>query len=116
MFRSSRYALMGLIVGLMFCSSPCHAQMTTRDLIGVVTDGHHEPLKGAIVQVQNGVTSTVVSYITGVDGRYSFQRLDGHTDYRFWATYRGQQSKVEKLSEFDSDKPKVANLIVQPKN
>jgi hypothetical protein len=115
MFQRLRYMPMALMVYLVLCSLLCHAQMTTRDLTGIVTDAHHEPLKGAVVQVQNGVTSTVVSYITGVDGHYSFKRLDGETDYRFWATYRGQQSKVEKLSHFDSDKPKVANLIVQPK-
>lgn len=89
--------------------------MTTRELTGKVTDGHNEPLRGAVVQVQNGVTASIISFITGEDGRYTFKRLDGQTDYRFWATFRGQKSKVENLSKFDNDKPKVANLVVQPR-
>jgi hypothetical protein len=103
-----------LIFGLFFAAVLCSAQMTTRNLSGTVTDGHNEPLKGAVIQVQNGVTDSVVSYITGPDGRYTFKHLDGETDYRLWVLFRGQRSKVRKLSMFDSDKPKVINFVLRP--
>jgi hypothetical protein len=75
----------------------------------------NEPLKGAVIQVQNGATTSMISYIIGRNGRYTFKRLDGQTDYRLWARFKGQQSKVRKLSQFDSDKPKVIDFIIRPK-
>lgn len=105
----------GAIVAFCFGTALCGAQMTTRSLSGVVTDGHNEPIKGAVIEARNDVTTSVVSYITGRDGRYAFKRLDGRTDYRLWARYRGQQSKVRKLSRFDSGKPKVVDFVVRPR-
>jgi hypothetical protein len=103
------------IIGLFFVTVLCCAQMTTRNLSGTVTDGRNEPLKGAVVQVQNGVTNSVISFITKRDGRYRFKRLDGQTDYRLWVRFKGQQSKVRKLSQFDSDKPIVIDFIIRLK-
>jgi hypothetical protein len=86
-------------------------QMGTRNLSGTVTDHHSEPLKGAVVQVENSVTMGVVSYITTRNGKYDFKHLDGDTDYRVWVNFRGRKSKVRQLSEFDSNRPKTINFI-----
>jgi hypothetical protein len=103
------------IIGFFFLTGLCAAQMTTRGLSGTVTNGHNEPLTGAVIQIQNGATTSVISNITGRDGRYTFKRLDGQTDYRLWARFKGQQSKVRKLSQFDSDKPKVIDFVIRPR-
>lgn len=105
-----------LCFSLFFFPLVCSAQRTTRSLTGTVTDGHHEPLKGAVIEVQNGNTTGIISYITGANGRYSFRRLDGETDYRLWASFRGRHSKVRNLNQFDSDKPAVIDFVLKPQN
>ena len=106
---------MGTSFSLLLFTVLSSGQMTTRSLTGTVTDGHHEPLKGAVIEIENDVTETVVSYIAGVDGRYSFKRLNGQSEYRLWATYRGKRSKVRRLSQFDSDRPKIVDLVIKPR-
>ncbi|WP_407641094.1 carboxypeptidase-like regulatory domain-containing protein [Bryocella elongata] len=86
-------------------------QMGTRDLIGTVRDRQHEPLNGAVVQLQIGETTNIASYITNPDGTFHFRHLDDETDYRLWATFRGHKSKVRKLSQFDSHRPKTMDFV-----
>ena len=88
------------------------AQRPLRNVNGIVTDQHRVPLKGAVVQVRNVETNGVMSYITGVDGRYSFKRLDGDSDYRIWAKVHGRQSKAKNLSLFDPSKAKTINFTI----
>ncbi len=111
-------ATMTFVLLYLFCAPSVLAQHTLpqhtqRDLTGTVTDRHHEPLKGAVVEVHDEATDAIVSYITDRSGRYSFKRLDGETDYRVWATYRGQRSQVRKLSQFDTKKVKTLDLVIQ---
>jgi hypothetical protein len=84
-------------------------------VIGIVSDQHGIPLKGAIVEVRNLDTNAVVSYITGLDGRYSFKRIEGDTDYRIWANVHGHKSKTKNLSVFDASKPKTINFAISLK-
>jgi len=97
---------------LLLCSAVAAPQMATRKLSGTVTDHQHEPLNGAVVQVENGVTLGVVSYVTTRDGKYTFKRLDAHTDYRMWVKFRGRQSRVRQMSQFDSNRPKTINFVL----
>jgi hypothetical protein len=108
-----KIVIMMIAMSLWLCTSPAFAQHTLRNLTGIVTDPHHEPLKGAVVEVHNDDNDSVVSYITGRSGRYSFKRLDGETDYRVWATRNGQQSRTKKLSQFDANSAKTINLIIR---
>ena len=64
------------VAAIVLSTSSLQAQYERRNLSGIVVDRHHEPLRGAVVEAQNLATQTVVSYITGRDGRYSFKRLD----------------------------------------
>jgi Carboxypeptidase regulatory-like domain len=107
-----RLPALGFLTFLFLSSALAAGQMGTRNLSGTVTDHQHEPLKGAVVEVENGVTLGVVSYITNRDGKYSFRRLDGDTDYRLWVTFRGRRSKVRHLSQFDSNRPKTINFAL----
>ena len=94
-------------------SLPAPAQNTFRDLSGTVTDQHHEPLSGAIVEVQDDANKTVMSYITDKTGHYDFHRLSSRTDYYFWATYRQHRSDSHYLSEFNSKTAPVVNLTIK---
>ena len=92
---------------------PASAQPTHRDLVGTVTDRHHEPIAGAVVQVHDENTGTVISYITSRSGRYTFQRLSGDDNYTVFATYRGVRSKTRFLSKFDSNPQRYIRLVIK---
>jgi hypothetical protein len=102
-----------IVISPWFCPPAASGQHTLRNLTGTVTDGHHEPLKNAVVEVHNEDNDSVVSYITGRSGRYSFKRLDGDTDYRVWATHNGQESRKKKFSQFDTNPAKTINLTIR---
>ncbi|WP_263374546.1 carboxypeptidase-like regulatory domain-containing protein [Granulicella aggregans] len=101
-----------LLTFLSLWSALAVAQFRTRDISGTVTDHQHEPLRGAVVEVENCVSLGVVSYITDRDGRYSFRRLDGDIDYRLWVNFRGHKSRVRQLSKLDEYKPQTINFVV----
>jgi len=109
---SRRLPALGFLTSLLLWSSLAIGQMGTRNLSGTITDHQHEPLSGAVVEVENGVTMGVVSYITNRDGKYTFKRLDGDTDYRLWVNFRGTKSRVRKLSQFDTNRPKIINFVL----
>jgi Carboxypeptidase regulatory-like domain len=100
-------------MGLLLCAAPLSGQPTLRNLTGTVQDRHHEPLNGAVVEIENENTKGVISYITDRSGRYSFKRIQGEVDYRVWFTYRGQRSGVRELSQFDDHQNATINLVVK---
>src|ERR1700723_3587122 len=104
---------MKIVAALLLCTPPIFCQLTLRNLTGTVKDRQHEPLRGAIVQVDNEETKNVISYITDRSGQYSFKRLEGETDYRVWSTYRGQRSRAKSLSKFDSHQNSTINLTIK---
>jgi hypothetical protein len=40
-----------------------------------------------------------------------FKRIDSHTDFQLWATFRGHKSPVHTISMFDSHLDKVVNIV-----
>jgi hypothetical protein len=105
-------ALIAVAFGSFTYQQKSFGQLPPRNIYGTVTDQHRVPLKGAVVQIRNVETNGVASYITGVDGRYSFKRLEGDTDYRISATVHGHRSKAKNLSHFDSNKAKTINFVI----
>jgi hypothetical protein len=105
----ARYALLAALLPV-----PLFAQGGLRNLSGSVTDPQHEPLRGAVVQVLDGKTQAVVSYITDRSGRFSFKRLSRDTDYTVWATFRGQKSKTKALSQFSGNAEPDVELVIEP--
>jgi len=99
--------------GCLLCAPSAPAQHTIRSLTGTVTDGHHEPLKGAVVQVHDEGTDTIMSYITDRSGTYTFKRLNPDVDYGVWATFRSARSRIREISRFDSHPNKVINLVIK---
>jgi hypothetical protein len=81
-----------------------------RTISGVITDDSHEPLRGAVVELENQDSHTIVSYLTQNDGRYTFKRLDSHTDFQLWATFRGNKSPTHTISKFDDHLNKVIDI------
>lgn len=100
-----------------FLASPANAQhpkSTMRTLSGTVTDTSHEPLRGAVVQLQNPVNNSVETYLTDAEGHYTFKRLDSETDYSVWVVFRGHNSPHRAISKFDSHLAKVIDFSIKP--
>lgn len=113
-FRSRCYWLSArLALGLLLCAHPLSAQTAPHTLSGVVTDAHHEPLRGAVVTLENEVTESVVTYLTDRSGAYVFKHVNDATDYRFWATYRGTRSRTKHISQFSSKVSPTVNLVIK---
>jgi hypothetical protein len=106
-------AAMLVVMGLLLYATPLVRATYLRNLTGTVQDQHHEPLNGAVVEIENENTRRIISYITDRSGRYSFTRIQGEVDYRVWFTYRGQRSRVRELSQFDDHQNATINLMVK---
>ena len=87
-------------------------QSTERTVTGMVEDRQHEPLKGAVVQIESETTNSIVSYITDAAGHFSFKRLSSEDDYKVWATYREHRSQTREISHFDSKSDKSVELTI----
>lgn len=95
------------------CLAAAAQDIQARTLTGTVTDsGSREPLRGAVVQLQNGATNEVVSYLTDAAGHYRFLHLDANTDYRVFADYRKHRSHSHFISKFSSKSALVVNLPI----
>jgi hypothetical protein len=102
-----------LCATLLAASYPLQAQNELRRLTGTVTDPQHEPLAGAVVQLHDDNTDTVISYITNRTGRYTFQRIAREDDYHLWANFRGHKSRPHSLSKFDAKADRTILLVVR---
>jgi hypothetical protein len=86
---------------------------TLRELSGTVTDPGHEPIRGAIVQLEDEGSHAIITYITEDDGRYHFKRLSGDQDYRVWVVFRKRNSRHHEISKFDDHLDKVINFTIE---
>ena len=86
-----------------------------RMVSGEVLDPQENPISGAVVQLKNGKTLEVRSFITQEKGVYQFHGLDPNVDYMLKADYQGASSPWKTLSSFDSRKQPVINLKIEPK-
>ena len=109
--------LVKLASGIFLAASVARAgsgQSVLRDLSGTVQDGHHEPLRGAVVYLENESDHNVVTYITDRTGHFSFKRLRGDVDYDVWAVVRGEASKKKTLSQFDTHPNPTIAITIRP--
>jgi hypothetical protein len=87
---------------LIFAAVPFAAvAQQSRVLYGTVKDGV-EPVRGAVVQLENLQTLEVRSYVTQKDGAYHFTGLNPETDYQVWARRDDKESPKKMVSKFDS--------------
>jgi uncharacterized protein YlaN (UPF0358 family) len=89
---------------------PVFAQ--TRVLRGSVTDGR-EPVRGAVVKLEDLTTLQVRSYITQRDGKYHFAGLSTDVDYQVWATREDKQSGKKILSKFNTSAQPIIDLKLE---
>lgn len=88
------------------------SQFNPRPVTGTVTDKRGNTLPSAIVQLENSVTLSIRSYITGKDGRYHFSGLNDDIDYTLKARYRNYWSEPKTLSKFNSSHHPEVNLVI----
>lgn len=112
----SRFGMLGkavLVVAMaLLAQLPCQAQFNLRTVTGVVTDKRGNVLPGAVVQLEDSVTLSIRSYITGKDGRYHFSELNDDIDYTLKARYRKYWSETKTLSRFNSSTHPEVNLVI----
>jgi len=83
-----------------------------RNITGTVHDGGNEPLRGAVVQVEQEGTMTIQSYVTDERGTYRIRNLSSTMDYQVWATFRGHHSKHFEISKFDKQADREIPLVI----
>lgn len=101
-----------LLVILLVAGLPAPPQYSVRGVSGVVTDKRGNALPGAAVQLENPVSLSVVSYITGKDGAYHFDGLRDDVDYTLRAKYRKYWSERKTLSKFKSSQHLRIDLVI----
>jgi hypothetical protein len=69
---------------------------------GKVEDKNGAGIKGAVVYLKDGHTSSVKSAISDDDGSYRFVQLSENTDYELWAKIDDTKSPTKSISAFDS--------------
>ena len=64
------------------------------------------------MQVENTVTLSIMSHITGKHGRYQLNLLNDDTDYTLKAKYRRYWSRPKTLSKFNSSRHPNVDLVI----
>ncbi len=86
--------------------------VTSRELVGQVTDKADAPLAQAIVHLKNTKTLAEKTYIADKEGNYRFAGLSPTLDYDVYADYQGKRSDTKTLSQFDSRAKALINLKI----
>lgn len=102
-------ALSAFISAILLFATP---EPNGRFVTGVVTDRNGNELNGAVVQLENEITLSVQSNITGLDGRYHFAGLNPEMDYTLKAHYKDYWSKQRSITRFDSKKHCDVRLVI----
>ena len=103
-----------LLLALTGTATVSHAQMTRnplRSLSGSVSAGH-EPVRGAVVQIEAEDTMVIQSYVTDERGTYHFRNLRPDADFHVWATFRGHRSKTHEMNKFDKKTDREIELEI----
>jgi hypothetical protein len=104
--------LVALILGVAILRAEYLAPAANRMLQGTVTnDG--EPIRGAVVLLENRATLEVRSYITQQDCQYHFSGLNYDVDYDVWAKRGDKRSPKKTLSQFNEKTVVRIDLILE---
>ena len=87
--------------------------ITSRTLIGLVTDKSDNPIPDAIVYLKDTKTLGIKSYVSQKDGSYRFNALAVNIDYEVYAQKDQKKSSTKKLSQFDNRAEPRINLSIQ---
>ena len=86
--------------------------VTSRILIGVVSDKDDKPLADAIVYLKDTKTLEVKTYVTPADGTYRFNALAMNIDYEVFAQKSDKKSSTRRLSQFNDRAETRLNLKI----
>jgi len=106
-------ALLGwllLSVTLSGQNKPLNANPDVRSVHGIVSDNGDNPVKGAVVYLEDTKTLQIRSFISGGDGEYHFAGLSANVDYKVHAEREDHSSATKTLSSFNSKKDAVIDL------
>ncbi len=110
----SGFALAQLTLGSSGISMPKKDKpITSRTLVGQVTDVGDQPLGDAVVYLKDLKSLAVKSYVSQKDGGYRFPALSMNVDYEVYAQKDGKKSPSKKLSQFDSRAEPRLNLKIE---
>jgi hypothetical protein len=110
------------VLFLLFLTSFARAQETRKEkreaasertVQGTVADPDGKFINGAVVQLKDGRSLQVRSFITQQNGEYHFSNLKVDNDYQLKADFNGMTSGWKTLSVFDSRKVPVINLKLE---
>jgi hypothetical protein len=110
------------VLVLLFLTSFAQAQETRKEkreaasertVQGTVADPEGKFINGAVVQLKDGRSLQVRSFITQQNGEYHFSNLKVDNDYQLKADFNGMTSGWKTLSVFDSRKVPVINLKLE---
>ncbi len=73
-----------------------------RVLTGQVVDKDGVAIKGAIVYLQNGKTSSIRSVTVDDKGKYRFMDLNRTIDYKLWAAAKDKKTPEKTISSFET--------------
>ncbi len=65
------------------------------------------------MELRNESSHALLTFITEANGTYTFNRLDGNTDYSVWVVYRSRHSATHTISKFDSHMAKGINFTIR---
>lgn len=91
---------------------PWQAQCEERSVSGSVVDNRGNALRKAVVQLEDALSQSVRSYVTGDDGRYHFTGLNTKIEYTLRAHYRKVWSKPKTLSVFNASRHLQVDLVI----
>lgn len=80
---------------------------------GTVSDPDGKFINGAVVQLKDGRSLQVRSFITQQNGEYHFSNLKIDNDYQLKADFNGMTSGWKTLSVFDTRKVPIINLKLE---
>ncbi len=111
MKRAMRWCVLaGAVAIFVPTSTRAEDYFATRSVRGVVLDDGGEPIRGAIVKLEDLRTLQIRSFITHKDGVYRFHGLSTEKDYQLTAEWKGRSSDKKTLTRFNSKAEAVIDL------
>ncbi len=115
--RRFRRVAVWIIAALLIAHYPglvAKEKKPSRTVTGLVSDASENPISGAVVTLTDLSDGKKTATFTSQNGTYHFSDLEQTRDYEIQATYKGDSSRVRKVSSIDPRNRIVLNLRIPP--